>query len=115
MSQTHTTIYQAKSLKTMQNITKQHFKEVLTAELNYTPAKATAIVNVLFDYLQVQMARHKRIELRGTIVLEPVIRRAKKGQIIKGTGTTGSVDIPKRKTYKVKVPKELILKLNQYA
>lgn len=96
----------------MQNITKQHFKEVLTAELNYTPAKATAIINVLLDYLQVQMARHKRIEFRNTLILEPVVRKAKKGQLITATGSTGSVHIPARKTYKLRMPKNLVKTIN---
>lgn len=99
----------------MENIIKKHFEAEVQSQLQCTPQQAGKIVDVMVNYLHSQLNQHNRIEFRNTLILEPVVRKAKKGQLITSTGSTGSVHIPARKTYKLRMPKKLVKTINTNA
>lgn len=90
-------------------VTKKSIVDSVSSSTGYPKERVYEIVNSVIGVLNEAIIDGNRIELRGFGVIEPSVRKQKKGYNFK---TGDEVVIPERRSVKFKTSKHLDLELN---
>ena len=90
-------------------VTKKDIVNIVADKTGFTKESVMEVVNEVIEAISVSVIQNKRIEIRGFGVIEPSIRKQKKGYNFR---TKDEVVIPEKRSVRFKTSKNLDLQLN---